>query len=127
MFVPSTQTWSPSLYGLNLLFPWFFSAIVFCARPISASALFLACFISSSQFVTIGTLLIPSQSVLGVNPMIKSNGVSLSLRVAIDCVRTPQTAATGANCFDPRKSTADIVPAIDLFVLTAHLSLDGMQ
>src|SRR6266702_3541494 len=75
IFVPSTQTWSPLLYGLNLLFPWFLSAMVFCARPISASALFLACSISSSRFVTVGTLLIPSQSVLGVNPMIRSNGV----------------------------------------------------
>src|SRR6266702_4392561 len=75
MFVPSTQTWSPLLYGLNLLFPWFLMAIIFCARPISASALFLACSISSSRCVTVGTLLIPSQSVLGVNPMIRSNGV----------------------------------------------------
>src|SRR6266702_1509815 len=75
MFVPSTQTWSPLLYGLNLLFPWFLMAIIFCARPISASALFLACSISSSRCVTVGTLLIPNQSVLGVNPMIRSNGV----------------------------------------------------
>src|SRR6266702_2837835 len=75
IFVPSTQTWSPLLYGLNLLFPWFLMAIIFCARPISASALFLACSISSSHCVTVGTLLIPSQSVLGVNPMIRSNGV----------------------------------------------------
>src|SRR6266702_1986298 len=37
MFVPSTQTWSPLLYGLNLLFPWFLMAIIFCARPISAN------------------------------------------------------------------------------------------
>src|SRR6266702_4602001 len=74
MFIPSTQTWSPLLYSLNLLFPWFLSAIVFCTLPISASTLFLACFISSSWSITIGTLLIPSQSVLGVNPMIRPHG-----------------------------------------------------
>src|SRR6266702_2537467 len=77
MFIPSTQTWSPFLYGLNHLLPWFLSAIVFCALAISARAIFLTCSISSSQSVTIGMLLIPNQSILGVNPMIRSNGVFL--------------------------------------------------
>src|SRR6266702_8758351 len=75
IFVPSTQTWSPLLYGLNHLLPWFLSTIVFCALAISARAMFLTCSISSSWSVTVGMLLIPSQSILGVNSMIRLNGV----------------------------------------------------
>ncbi len=54
-------------------------------------------------------------------------GSSSLFHVAIDCVQTLQTATTGANCSGLRKSTVDIVLATGLFILTAHLSLDGTQ
>src|ERR1700691_2330184 len=74
-FVPSIHTCSPSSYGLNLLFPGCFIAIIFCALIKFSKASFL---ISSSCFslaVTPGTGLgVDCQSSLGVNPMIISNG-----------------------------------------------------
>src|SRR6267378_7870190 len=76
-FVPSIQTWSPSLYGLKFLFPSLPFLVTSCALTIACIALSRSLFSSEICASTDGVCPIFgffSHSTLGVYPMIRSYG-----------------------------------------------------
>jgi hypothetical protein len=101
-FVPSSHTWSPSLYRWNLLFPGFCIFITFCALAICSRALFRILSNSEICIATAGRWFGPStHSTFGVYPMIRSNGdffvVALGHELCANSANASQTCQSSCR------------------------------